>query len=780
MLIPASLLLSLAGSIHAAGLIQTRQAAAPASPYAPVLLPSLPGTTLRPGSVAGVDLSPGVAGLGTPVLELPSAVPDHAVPGSAFPASPSLPAVVPQVQGAAAPSEGGASAASAVGSLAEAETQGRLEGSLPAFFDRSAPGNAAETVRLDYDGFLGRVGFRDYPSAISAGLAKPGLTETQRKVLEFNAKRYRVMNAARSLASDVMAGLAEQGFSPESLETATELTARLLSLQPLDPPSSLPAEIARKDKEGIRAWLISVTVQKLSAQLGQVVSDIAKAAVPQALLEQGLKDLSEGRKDATAGREVSRRVAAIKDAAEVLLVAAYTDAEAGQTRYAGRALAAALVRHSRLEGRPEVEQGLRAKVAERGQHLENFIGNTLVLPDLSSPGGLKRIEVRTGDFLGERSGGREAAEITFGVRPQLRLWWKAFRQGLLGHPLGLWANPKGGPGLKDGQPVRNRLRQLLWGFKHWLAERSFLRNGYSHVGMATVEESDGVALAWALDNYPNSGEGGIRKIGIAEEFAQHGPFIKFGAARLDADKVWDAFHAQAAERGYMSEVYKSGSDPWPSLLSPEEYQGLLSIPRKDSARLLAELSRRAAAAVEELMTRLGTGFAYGFVNEIWRAYCSSTVMLGWRMGAQFEVQEAYDHFHPLVLLMKKLGLPGAKDQRTDGRIIWPGSLFIDPKVASHQAADYTRYRELGKVTNPYTVPAYVEMDPALTAQIMILARLSGRDIAPDKDVISAAIVTHLDNRGQKGRAKAGYSSGAAPVTGYSAGLDGLLEEASGD
>ena len=243
-----------------------------------------------------------------------------------------------------------ASAAKAVEPRKQASAEDRLEASLPAFFDRSLPGSEAESVRLDYVRFLGEVGFRDYPSAINANLSKPGVTDLQRKVLEFNAKRYRVMNAARGLASEVMAGLAEQGYSPEALKTATELCARLLSLQPLDPPSSLPADIARKDKESIRKWLVAVTVQKLTSHLGQVVSDLTKAAVPPELLKAGAADLSSGRKDSPAAREVAARVGRLKELAEILLVASYTDAEAGQTRYAGRALAASLIRYSRVNG----------------------------------------------------------------------------------------------------------------------------------------------------------------------------------------------------------------------------------------------------------------------------------------------------------------------------------------------------------------------------------------------------------------------------------------------
>ena len=109
--------------------------------------------------------------------------------------------------------------------------------------------------------------------------------------------------------------------------------------------------------------------------------------------------------------------------------------------------------------------------------------------------------------------------------------------------------------LKPGQPPPKPSQAAFAGFQRRLANRRYLHNGYSHAGMAELDKSDGVTLAWALDNYPNAGEGGIRKIGITEEFAQHGPFVKLGVAHLDAEKVWDAFHTQAAKTGYRDDVY---------------------------------------------------------------------------------------------------------------------------------------------------------------------------------------------------------------------------------
>ena len=669
--------------------------------------------------------------------------------------------------------------ASALGSaedLRQAGAEDRLAESLPRFFD------GADPVRQDYGRFLTELGFRDYPAVIAENLAQGGHNELQKKVLAFNARRYRVINAARDLAADVMVGLSEQGYSQASLDGAAELAARLLSLQPLDPPASLPPEVARKDKAGIREWLITVTVQRLSAQLVQVVSDVVKTAVPARAVESGLQAVEDGRKEAPEARELLARIRRIKDSVERVLVTNYTDAEAGQTRYAGRALAASLVRLARRTGRPEVEADLERRLELRGLRLDNFIGDTVALPDRDQSGGITRLKLRTGDLLGERSGGREAAEITFGVRPARSLWFKAFREGLLGHPLGLWANPKARPKLARGQPARNILRQALYRFQSWLSGRRFMLNGYSHVGMASVEGSDGVSMAWAIDNYPNSGEGGIRKIGIAEEFAQPGPFLKMGVARMDADRVWDAFQVQARKDGYRDGVYKSGGALWPSLISRADYEQLLAIPRRESGRLLDELTRRAAGVLEEMMTGLGVGFASDFSNVMWRAYCSSTMMLAYRMGGQFEIQDKYDHWHPLVRLLKWLGVPGIKDQKLDGRIIWPGSLFIDPKVARHRTVAYPAYRAAGRIPSPYTMPAYVEIDRDLTRRLQSFAQLTDPgSITPDADIIAFMTNLFLDSDSKKIRSVQGsLSSGASVSRGYSAGLEALLEQSGGN
>jgi hypothetical protein len=637
------------------------------------------------------------------------------------------------------PAPAAAPALRTVEGLRQAKVQNRLEDVLPRMFDtatrvqdltpvevtgpEASAATDPDTVRQDTVRFLSRLGFRDYPAIIAENLRQGGQDEDQKRSLEFNARRTQVLNAARDLAAEIMAGLAEQGHSRRSLENATELAARLLSLQPLDPPASLPPEVARQDEPAIRDWLAAVTEQRLSAQLAQVVSDAARTAIREEVLDVGLAALERGDPDSPAARELVARVQRIKDPVERILIHAYTDAETGQTRYAGRALAASLVLLARQEGRPELTAILRQKLAARGLYLENFVGDTLVLPDRLSATGITRLKLSHGDIIGERDPGLAAAAITFGVRPAGTLWFKALRQKILGNALGLWANPMAGPDLIAGQPLRNLVKGLLWDFRRWLAERRFLQTGYAHVGMASLEESDGVVMAWALDNFPQSDEGGLRKIGIAEEFALPGPFLRLGSARFDPDRVWDAFHAQAAAVGYQDTVSHAGGTSWPSVITREEYETLLAIPRSDSGRLLTELTRRASQTLEDMLARFGVGYSL-FTSKSWHTYCSSALVLAYRMGGQFEIQSAFDHWHVLLRILKRVGVQAIRKYMFDDRIIWPGSLFIDPKLAQHNRIDYPTDSAAAPQSSPYTMPAYVEMDRKLTSRLQALVRLS--------------------------------------------------------
>ncbi|MFH1725720.1 MAG: hypothetical protein ABII00_14010 [Elusimicrobiota bacterium] len=643
---------------------------------------------------------------------------------------------------------------------------------------RSLLGRTTKDFRTRNVKFLEYLGFERYSEDIGRNLEKPGLSKLQSQVLSFNQRRYKVFDASRDLAVEVMAGLRRRRFSEQALDQTVELAARLLALQPLEPPSSLPPDIARLPADGIRQWLIDVTAKKLGQQLAAVTSDVVGAIESPRSIKRHAAELRSGGTLSPGARQFTIRVRTIKGMLEEILLTMYTDAEIGQTRYAGRALAASLVRYARLTGRRDIEHRLRERVAAHGLSLDNFLGDTIEVTD--KRGAKRRIRVRSGDFVSERGKGRVAAEITFGVRPNWRAWNRARKDGLLGSYFALWANPKKGPKLVAGQPVRNAMKRVMSALKRWVAGWPAMRRGYSHVGMARLQAdpASGVGMLWILDNYPNAEEGGIRKIGFVEQFAMNGPHMRLGLSRFDAKRVFDAFHSQAEKRGY-EDSYPAEDGAWRADVTPQEYDRLLRIPKSRAAELLRELNERAVRQIEAMMTRLGVGFAYGFSNELWRAYCSATMMLAHRLASAFEIQSYFDGWHPIVRVMKAFGSDTAKDQEMDGRIIWPGSLFVDPKIAKHEQVTFPAFKKIGKISDPFTMPAYLEMDPALTQALGALLERSGEgSIEPDADILARRVRAHLAGAREKSkrRDEAGPRSGSQESAGYSRGLEDLIAE----
>lgn len=623
-------------------------------------------------------------------------------------------------------------------------------------------------ARAEYGVFLEKVGFRDYSTVAAVSAKAHGPNTGPGKVLRFNAQRYQVFNAARKYAAEVMAGLAEQKFSHQSLEAAAELAARWLDLKPLTPPSSLPPYIASQSKEDITAWLVQSTMQDIKLQTDQRLSDTVKTIYAPKELKGHVKALEAGRGDAA----FAARVEGVRAHVESLVLPFYTDPEMGQTHYAGRALAASLVRYARLKGKPEVEDDLSNKLRTRGLYIENFVGDTLLLHDEGNPERPVRIKVATGDFLSERGGaGREAAEITFAVMPDWRLWWRAWRERLFGGLLPLLINPKVEPKVSMGGGWRNAAARFARRTRLWVSQWRVFTRGYTHLGMAVVEKADGIAMAWAMDIYPNKGPGGIRKVGIADQFSP-GFFLRFGWSTRGADKVWEAFRKQHRERGYREFVYASNGGKWPSLINREEYEALAAIPRERAVELLEAINANAARALEAMLMTMGVSFAYGFDNTLGKAYCSMAMALAHLMGSQFDVQTYRDHWHPLARFMAEKG------QDMVSRAFAPLSFHIDPQVRAHRMVDHAPVKGFGRLPEPAFMPAYVERDPALT---QVLARFFYGRAAPEgkpdlSNFIYEAIHMGLDNRTDKGAVHTGWNAGAARRTGYSAALDALLRD----
>jgi hypothetical protein len=146
-------------------------------------------------------------------------------------------------------------------------------------------------------------------------------------------------------------------------------------------------------------------------------------------------------------------------------------------------------------------------------------------------------------------------------------------------------------------------------------------------------------------------------------------------------------------------------------------------------------------------------------------------MLAYRMGGQFEIQSAVDHWHIMIRILKRIGVRAIRKYMFKGRIIWPGSLFIDPKVIQHRRIEYPT-SVAAYLPSPYTIPAYVEMDHGLTLRLQALARLSDDvSITPDAGMIANEIRERLDTQARDSRRR--YGPRATPARGYISGLERL-------
>ncbi|MBI3297624.1 MAG: hypothetical protein HYZ75_05640 [Elusimicrobia bacterium] len=549
-----------------------------------------------------------------------------------------------------------------------------------------------------YRGFLRRLGFHSYTADIAQSRAERAPVQHQAQVFDVAADRLKVLDASRELAVAVMAGLERQGYSEESVERAVDLAARLIELRPLEAPSNMPYSVRTAKRPERLRWLLGVTRDKASSQAGRVLSDVAGTVYSPAEL---------------VPRE---ELQALLGHVRAVLSSMYADVEYGAGRYAGRALVSSLARHARLFGRPELEARLASALAERGFKLSDYIGSRFELTDRS--GNKEAFEVRTGDILGTRSRSRRSSEIAIGAVPHPSRWWHAWREGLFGSILGVFMKPlEKYPVQVAGQPVRNWVRRSVHEWRKWLANTSHFLKGYSHAAIADVREADGIYNVLVWENEVDQGEGGIRPVSFWDQFLAKDYHARFGYARWDPFKVWDAFHAQAAERGWQEFPHRVEDGAWRTVLSREEHEALLAIPRERAGELVDTMNRRTMRLIEALMTGFGIGYGYGLSNSLLRLICTTTLWHGFLVGSQFEMQSKPDMFHPLTYLFKWLGTKNTAGLDMAARMIWPGSLFADDKVAEHRSIDLAGRDGARRADDNTMMQVYAERDPALTERL---------------------------------------------------------------
>jgi hypothetical protein len=602
--------------------------------------------------------------------------------------------------------------------------------------------------------FLKRLGFRNYTADFRSRLEKPGLTEVQRRVFALGAGRYRVFDAARDVAAAVMEGLERQGYSDEAWERAAGLAASLTELRPMEPPSRLPLPVQKGSLKEKREWLVETTARRIVYQTERVTADIVETVYSK-------EDWDERRTSSIAERRRALRdeVRAIRGAVETALVSLYTDVEGGG-RFLGRALAAALVRRARLDNRSEREIALAAAMEARGFSLTDMVGDSFALRDRH--GRNREFRVETGDVLGTRGRSRRSSEIAYGARPHWSRWWRGWREGVFGNLAGVFLKPLEKHAVRvPGQPVRNWLRGTLHAARKRMANWPMFLKSYSHVGIADVREADGVRMAWVWENEVDSGEGGIRVVSFWDQFLIKDYHARFGYARLDPAKLLAAYKAQAAE-GFESYPARSSDGSWRSAMKRGEHALWSSTDDADAEEFARRLHRRAITTIQGLMMAFGLGYGWGMGDTIYKAVCSATIFLGYKLGAQFEIQSRPDMWHPLTVMFAKLGLPQAASQNLKARVYWPASFFVDEKVGEHFRVNLAG-RSGGEIADDWqTVPDTRERDEARMREVRSLLAGDGEDPFPVRrrlvnEELTRALVVHRWREGDLYGGRGGLS-----------------------
>lgn len=568
-----------------------------------------------------------------------------------------------------------------------------------ASFTESVSVDATERMRVTH--FLKRLGFRSFSAGAAARLENPDLTEGQRKVFALTSERYRVFDAAREIAATAMEGLEKQGYSEDAWRKASALAAALTELRPMEPPSRLPLPVQNGSLREKREWLAGLTSRRIAYQAERVTADIVSAVYSEKEWDTRRNSTIHERR-----RALRDEVRTIRNNVETALVSLYTDVEGGGGRFVGRALAAAMVRQARLEDRPEREIQLATAMEARGFHLTDMVGDSFVLKDRR--GREREFTIKTGDVLGTRSRSRRSSEIAYGARPHWSRWWRGWREGIFGNIIGVFLKPLEKHAVqKPGQSVRNWGRKKIHRLRKELANMSPFLKSYSHVGIADVREVDGVRMAWVWENEVDSGDGGIRLVSLWDQFLVKDYHARFGYARLDAKRTLAEYKAQS-ENGFQPFPVRTSDGSWKSAMAPQEQARWANASEDEADSFVEMLHRRAVTTIEGLMMAFGLGYGWGMGDTIFKTVCSATIHLGYKLGAQFEIQTNPDMWHPLTVLFAKLGLPAAASQNLKARVFWPASFFVDNKVGDHFRVDLSG-RDAGKIADDWqTIPETIE------------------------------------------------------------------------
>lgn len=556
---------------------------------------------------------------------------------------------------------------------------------------------AHQELSKEYREFLVNLGFKDY-----VAMMKNTSGEYSKRVIAEQKRNYQIFNYARDLAVELILSFYEkQDYSSpyfvlgrdqiEAQRNLISFTARMLAFKPLAPPPKTPEFEKLSEQEKV-----DFVTEQSNALIHKHEQVLMSDAIEVLYDNDQIVDLIEVMKkdaDNPKWKPHLDRLQRVRQWISGILRFSYSNGQMGQTPYLGKALAACIWKYGIREHVSKIfyEDLHSALWSEYKLNLNNFIGDTLQITDKRNR--LREVKLENGDFIFERSLGREAGEITFGARPAEVNEYFAQRFDLLGSPLAV-----------DGLPSNENF--FKW-FQDKIEKSGYSERGLSHVGMAVkyTDAPTNISMVWAVDNYPNAGEGGIRITDILSQFARPGEYTRFAMSRYDPYNFYvfaKKYYSRLIDKfpktnGFREDVWESEEKTfWKSTQNMTDTADIFrdQITQETAKEWYqAFMSKITDHLVNHMLIR-GVGFANGYKNNVGRAYSSSTLLIASLQATGIDLQSFPDRWHPVILKAKEKGAPGTGEFDVNQRVVAPAGLMWQAELTDEKSMVIVQYPPL--------------------------------------------------------------------------------------
>lgn len=580
------------------------------------------------------------------------------------------------------------------------------------------PKQTSDSITQEFRDFLIQLGYRNYV-AMMVKSEDDGLliSKISEKVLAEQKKHYQIFNLARELSVELLLSLYENNDSngsyfilgkniKEAQNDLVNFTAKMISFKPYRLPQR-PKDFDKLKSEDQIKWLKEATNQNIAKHVKNVMADVTEVLYDNDKILP-LAEVSTANPENAKWKPHLERLKKLRLLTTGIIQFSYLNNEMGKTPYLGKALAAAIWKYSLKENQKNIfTDNLRFALWKEGKglHLLNYVGDTLVLND--KHGRSREIRLENGDFVYQRAIGPEINEITSSARPAEVNEYFAQRFDLLSTPLTVVTPPQEETQRQENFP--------LW-FKSKITKTGFADRGLSHVGIAVknVDPTTGISMVWAVDNHPNSGEGGIRIVDIVSQFARPSDSLRFGIHRYDPTRFYQFANKYFTRNKFRENVWESDEEDrrqpaekvdkefWKATHTETDYLKLFSENQTatNHSEWHSRFMKKITDHMVDYMLARGMGFSNGLRNTIGRGYCSSTILIASLQATGIDLQSFHDRWHPLVLKGKEKNAKFTEWLDPNQRIIapagfmWQGDLVDESSMAIVQYPYFSNYQRM--------------------------------------------------------------------------------------